>query len=126
MAITYEFWVRNLIEAAADISNAERQAQRWIAPDAAAWERPAELLCVLLDDMNFELFIEQNPERLSEVQLRAATEFAQAALSFDCGPDGWRDPHDVLRDPAWEGVQMKGRAFESAFVRELGQSSERR
>lgn len=45
--------------AARDLADAKHQEQRWLAVDAAAWEQPAELLNVLLDDMNFELYIEE-------------------------------------------------------------------
>ena len=120
MAITYQFWVGNLIGGARDIADEEAQKRRWIALDARAWERPAELLCVLLDDMNLELFIEEHGSRFSEEQLRTARDLSQAIRDFDCGPDGWRDPNDVLQDPAWEAVRGKARAFVSAFERDLG------
>jgi hypothetical protein len=59
MAIFFEFWTENLLSAARDLADAKHQEQRWLAVDAAAWEQPAELLNVLLDDMNFELYTEE-------------------------------------------------------------------
>jgi hypothetical protein len=57
--MTPERWIGNLIEAAEMIGNSEKQERRWLAPDSMAWERPEELINVLFDDCNFELFIEQ-------------------------------------------------------------------
>jgi hypothetical protein len=120
MSITYQFWVTNLIQGARDVADEETQRRRWLSPDVYAWERPAELLSVLLDNMQLELFMADHSARFSEGQLSAAEEFTQALLDFDCGPDGWRDPNDVLRDPLWEGVRGKARLFISAFEGEVG------
>ncbi len=70
--------------------------------------------------MHLELFIEDNHARFSDQQLRTAKEFAQVILDFDCGPDSWRDANGVLRDPLWEGVRGKARAFVSAYEPKLG------
>jgi len=117
MAITYESWTGNLLEAAAQIADEETQARRWLAPDVRAWERPVELL-LTLEDCNFELFIKEHRHFFSETQLTASTELDDAAVKFDCGANGWRDPGEVLRDPAWEDVRCKARAFLSAFKSE--------
>jgi hypothetical protein len=65
MAISRELWIGNLVESARDIGDSERQRLRWLAPDAAAWERPVELLCVLLDDYQLELFLKEEGPNLS-------------------------------------------------------------
>ena len=116
MAISYEFWLGELLQAAAQIADEETQLRRWLAADAHAWERPVELL-LTLDDLNFELFLNEHRNRFSDSQLVAATQFA-ATVQFDCGSDGWRDPREVLRDPAWEDVRQRARAFISAFKSE--------
>lgn len=122
MAISYDFWLGNLLAAAAQIADEEAQVRRWLAEDARAWERPVELL-LTLEDINLELFIEEHWNRFSEPQLTTATELATAAVQFDCGPDGWRNPHEVLLDPAWEEVRRRARAFISAFKSEAQPSS---
>ncbi|HTF63792.1 MAG TPA: hypothetical protein VK638_13960 [Edaphobacter sp.] len=103
------------MSAARDLADAEHQEQRWLAVDVAAWERPAELLNVLLDDMNFELYIEENRFALTEEQISSATALAQSAADFDVGPGGWRDPHEVLSDPAWERVRGNAQLFIASF-----------
>lgn len=115
MAISFEFWTENLLSAARDLADTEHQEQRWLAVDAAAWERPAELLSVLLDDMNFELYIEENRCALTEEQISSATALAQSAADFDVGPDGWRDPRAVLSDPVWERLRCNARRFIASF-----------
>ncbi len=117
MAISYEFWLRNLLEAAVRIADQQTQAQRWLAVDVQAWERPVEFL-LTLEDCNFELFIKEYRSLFSEPQLTAATELEHAAGKFDCDVDGWRDRLEVLYDPAWEDVRSKARAFISAFTSE--------
>jgi hypothetical protein len=115
MAIPFEFWTENLLSAARDLADAEHQEQRWLAVDAAAWERPAELICVLMDDMNFELYIEENRLALNEEQISSATSLAQSAADFDVGPDGWRDPRAVLSDPSWKRLRCHARRFIASF-----------
>ena len=117
MAISYEFWLGNLLEAAAQVADEEAQVRRWLAADAHAWDRPVELL-LTLEDINLELFIEEHRIRFSVPQLVAATELDSAAVQFDCGSDGWRDPREVVRDPAWEDVRRKASAFIAAFKSE--------
>ncbi len=117
MAITFQFWTENLLSAAEDIADTEHQASRWLATDAAAWERPAELLSVLLDDFNIELYIKENRLLLAEDQLASVTTLAHAALTFDVGLNGWRDAREVLDDPAWENLRCNARAFIASFQR---------
>jgi hypothetical protein len=114
MAISRELWISNLVGSARAIGDSQRQQLRWLAPDAAAWERPAELLCVLLDDNQLELFLKEEGHSLSSTQLSTAA-LLEEAIKYDVGPDGWRDPEEVLNDPSWEKVRQTARAFESAF-----------
>jgi hypothetical protein len=118
MPISLELWISNLVGIARDIRDSEHQRLRWLAPDAAAWERPAELLCVLWDDYQLELFLKEEGPNLSSTQLRAAVTLLEESTQFDVGPDGWRDPEEVLNDPRWERVRQSARAFEVAFQEE--------
>jgi hypothetical protein len=115
MSISRELWISNLMDCATAIGDTQRQQIRWLAPDAAAWERPAELLCGLLDDCQLELFIDEQGSSLSSGQLHMAKALLDEATRFDVGPDGWRDPEEVLNDPGWEKVRQTARAFESVF-----------
>jgi hypothetical protein len=118
MAVTFEFWTESLIIAAKAIADEAHQTRRWLAPDAAAWERPAELLCVIVDDLNLALYIEENRALLAQDQLASAINLAEGAIGFDCGPDGWRAPRDVLADPAWADLRHRARAFIASFEKD--------
>jgi hypothetical protein len=118
MAVSRELWVSNLIGIAKDLGDEEHQRSRWLASDAAAWERPAELLCVLVDDCQFELFVAQEETAMSPEQKNAAVALLERSLKYDTGPDGWRDPQEVLNDPAWKDLQDSARAFVSVFQKE--------
>jgi hypothetical protein len=118
MAISRELWISNLVDSARAIGDSQRQQLRWLASDAAAWERPAELLCELLDDNQLELFLKEEGHSLSSTQLSTARALLEEAIKYDVGPDGWRDPEEVLNDPSWEKVRQTARAFESAFEKQ--------
>jgi hypothetical protein len=115
MTISRELWVRNLVGIAKDLADSEHQQSRWLAADSAAWERPCELLCVVVDDCQLELFVKEQGPSLSKEQLDAATALLQQSLAYDVGPTGWRDPKEVLSDPAWERLRQAARSFEDAF-----------
>jgi hypothetical protein len=115
MAISRELWISNLVGIAKDLGDSEQQRSRWLAPDAAAWERPAELLCVAVDDYQLELFITEEGSTLSPKQLSIAVALLQQSVEYDCGPTGWRDPEEVLSDPVWERLRQTARDFVAAF-----------
>jgi hypothetical protein len=115
MSISRELWISNLMNSASAIGDTQHQQTRWLAPDAASWERPTELLCGLLDDCQLELFIDEQGPSLSSGQLHIAKALLDEATRFDVDPDGWRDPEEVLNDPCWEKVRQIARAFESVF-----------
>ena len=115
MTISRELWIRNLVGIARDLADSEQQQSRWLAADAAAWERPSELLCVVLDDYQLELFLKEQGPSLSTEQLGATVALLQQSMEYDVGPTGWRDPEEVLGDTDWERLRQAARAFEAAF-----------
>jgi hypothetical protein len=111
-SFSFESGVRDLVEASQDIAaEEEAQAKRWLA-DAASWELPAKLMMVLLE---IKLFIGVFGEKLSPAQVEAATDLAQATVSFDWRPGGGHDPNEILRDPAWQSLRAKARKFVAEF-----------
>lgn len=115
MAISRELWISNLVGIARELADSERQQSRWLAADAAAWERPCELLCVVLDDRQLELFLKEQGPSLSKEQFDAATALLEQSMAYDVGPTGWRDPKEVLSDPTWEKLRQAARGFQFAF-----------
>jgi hypothetical protein len=113
--ITPELWTANLLDAAVEIANKEKQEQRWLAPDAKAWERPEELINVLFDDSNLELFIDEYGPTFVEDQRRAALDLRDDISRYCDKTPTWLDPSEVLADPRWETIRQKAAAFVSAF-----------
>jgi hypothetical protein len=110
-----ERWVANLIEAAVDIANREHQELRWLAPDAQAWERPEELICVLFDDCDFERFVDKFLPSFSEDQRRAAFTLRDNLNRYCDETPKWLDPAEVLGDPRWGTIREDAAAFVEAF-----------
>ena len=61
--MTPQMWIGNLLEAAQDIADREKQERRWRAPDRYVWECPDELINVVFDDCAFDLFLEKYAAR---------------------------------------------------------------
>jgi hypothetical protein len=115
MSITRELWISDLLEAASMIADKETQERRWLAPDACAWERPEELINVLFDDSNFDLFIEEFSVGFTESQHDAALRLKKEVDDFcDATPD-YLDAAQVLVDPRWESIRERARVFITAF-----------
>lgn len=55
--ITPQRWLMNLLEVAAEIADKNKQEERWLAPDAKAWEHPEELINTV-EDCVLDGFIE--------------------------------------------------------------------
>ena len=104
--------MRDLLDASEAIANEDGQVKRWLAGDAASWELPDELLMVLLE---IELFVGVFSDKLSPAQVEAATDLAQAAVTFHRRPGGWRDPDEILHDPSWQILRTKARKFVVEF-----------
>jgi hypothetical protein len=115
MSITRELWISNLLKAASMIADKELQEQRWLAPDAYAWERPEELINVLFDDSVFDLFIEEFGVGFRDAQRDAALRLKKEVDDFcDVTPD-YLDPAQVLADSRWESIRKRAREFIAAF-----------
>ena len=113
--ITAERWIANLLEAARDLADRERQERRWLAPDRCAWERPEEVICSFSDDCVFDLFLEQNVDSFSGKQRSAAFGVRDALNAFCAATPQVLDPAATLADPRWELVRQRAVEFVGAF-----------
>jgi hypothetical protein len=113
--MSVERWITNLLEAAAEIADKEHQELRWLATDAYAWERPEELINVLLDDCVFEGFIEECAPTFSAEQCDAACGLRDELNRYCNATPQWLDPAEVLVDPRWESIRRRAEAFAAAF-----------
>jgi hypothetical protein len=113
--LTPERWIKNLVSAIGDQANKERQEQRWLAPDAYAWENPNELICCVADDCNFELFLTEFAPTFSREQQKAALNFTREFDSFCNSTPQVLTARDVLSDPRWQEVRHRAAEFVTAF-----------
>ncbi len=115
MAPTRELWTSNLVDAARALGDTEHQRNRWLAPDAFAWERPEELINTIWNDSLLELFIEEYGTVLPRVQAEAAIALRDELNKYCEATPKNLDPEQVLADPRWEAVRGKARSFVAAF-----------
>ncbi len=113
--MTPEQWIGNLVEAARDLADREKQEHRWLAPDAYAWERPEEVINSFWDDCVFDLFLEQYGESFSGEQQNAAFGLRDALNAFCDATPQVLDPAATLADPRWESVRQRATEFVCAF-----------
>jgi hypothetical protein len=113
--MTPERWITNLIEAARDLADKEKQECRWLAPDAYAWERPEEAINSFCDDCVFDLYIEQYGESFSGEQRNAAFGLRDALNAFCDATPQVLDPAATLADPRWQLVRQHAAEFVCAF-----------
>ncbi len=112
--LTPQLWIAYLLDAVGNIADKEHQEQRWLAPDARAWERPEELICVI-DDCVFDGFLRDYFSTFTPDQKIAAVEFQDEFSHYCEVTPGELNPSEVLADPRWEKVRQKASAFVSAF-----------
>ena len=113
--MTPELWIANLVEAATDIADKQHQEIRWLAPDAYAWERPEELINVLVDDCVFEGFLNEYASTFSEEQRGAAFALRDELNRFCDATPPSLDPVQVLVDQRWESIRQRATTFIQAF-----------
>jgi len=112
--LTPERWIDNLLGAIGDLADREHQEERWLAPDACAWENPNELIS-RVDDCNFELFLTEFAPMFSPEQQEAALNFRGEFDSFCNSTPQVLTAKDVLSDPRWERVRQRAAEFAGAF-----------
>jgi len=114
MAPTRELWLSNLLMGAGEIADKECQEDRWLAPDAKAWECPDELINTL-EHYVFEGFLEEYEPTFSTDQREAAFLFRDALNGFCEVTPRHLDPRQTLADPRWDFVRKRAAAFITAF-----------
>ena len=116
LTVTPELWLSNLLLAAKAIANSEQQEERWLAPDATAWERPESVINDVYDGALFEEFIEAFRESFSGKQRAAISKLHDELNKFNEDTPKWLDPAKVLVDPRWESIRHRADEFVEAFT----------
>lgn len=94
--MTPEAWLANLLDVASDIAHNEYQEHTWLASDRHVWERPEELINVILDDQLFERWVQQFDSTLSDKQRAAAIGLRDELISYCDATPQCLDPTQVL------------------------------
>jgi hypothetical protein len=109
-------WRENVLEAVKRIGDKEYQSTNWLRDDRPAWESPNEVVSVLIDDSQFDLFLQDCAYSFSDQQQRSAADFSTKLNHFlDASPNSL-DPKETLDDPRWEDVQSSANVFVAAFT----------
>ncbi|WP_263385719.1 hypothetical protein [Granulicella arctica] len=109
-----ETWLSEILVAVRHIADRPYQEQAWFGKSYEI-SSPDEVYCELLDNLNFELYLQRFRSTLT-------TEQAAAWLDLQIGMDqfaskyvGQMDPYIVFSDPRWIDVQATASAFLAAF-----------
>jgi len=110
-----ERWKNNVLDAVESIADRDHQIANWLREDRPAWETPGEVVCVLFDDSQFELFLIDCDFSLN-AQQRLAGQSLLSRLNHFCDntPQSF-DPTETLNDPRWEDIQAAARHFIDVF-----------
>jgi hypothetical protein len=113
--ITSERWLSNLLGIWSEIADREHQESRWLSPDAYAWEKPTELINVLMDDCLFDVFLKEYDATFSEEQRTAANGFRDELTRYCETTSELLEPAQVLADPRWEAIRQMAATLVAAF-----------
>jgi hypothetical protein len=109
-------WRENVVEAVERIGDKDYQETHWLRDDRPAWENPNEVVNVLMDDCQFDLFLQDYSFSFSGQQHQAAADFSKTLNRFlDESPNSL-EAEETLNDPRWKGVQPSAIVFVAAFA----------
>jgi hypothetical protein len=113
--MSYEYWIKQLLDVMKDVADREYQIRRWLAPDSKAWEHPSELMNVIYDDLTFELFVEMRENRITAEQLLACKRFDRVATHWCDSTPAWPNLQETIDSPDWIKVREAAAALFHAF-----------
>jgi len=114
--MSYEFWVKQLLDVMKHVADREYQVSRWLAPDAQAWEQPGELMNELFDDCTFELFIDLYSDRMEQSQLLACNNFKDRADHWCHVTQDYSELKLIIDSPDWIRVREAAADFIRSFT----------
>ena len=113
--VPIERWRNNVLDAIGSIANSDHQAANWFREDRPAGENPDEVICVLFDDSQFELFLIDCDFSLSDRQREAGRSLLSKLNHFLDNTPKSLDPLETINDPRWEEIQVAARHFVAMF-----------
>jgi len=92
-------WQANVVEAVTRIADRDHQSNNWLRDDRPAWENPNEVINVLMDESQFDLFLTDCAYNFSDEQHRAAKDLSGKLNRFINDTPQSLDPGNLLNDP---------------------------
>jgi hypothetical protein len=114
--MSYEFWVKQLLDVMELIADRNYQVRRWLAPDSHAWEHPGSLMVDIFDAFTFDLFIEMYSACMNSSQLTACERLKREADHWCDTTPTWPDKRETIDSPDWIKVREAAAAFIRAFT----------
>jgi hypothetical protein len=108
-------WRGNVVEAVQRIGDRHYQETHWLRDDRPAWENPNEVINTLVDDYQFDLFLQDCAYSFSDQQHQAATDFSIKLNHFFNENPGPLEAEETLNDPRWIDLQASAMVFVAAF-----------
>jgi hypothetical protein len=108
-------WKANVVEAVKRIGDQDHQSSNWLRDDRPAWENPNEVINVLTDDSQFNLFLTDCAYSFSDQQRQAAEDFSTKLNRFVNDTPESLGSKDTLNDPRWEEIRTSANTFVAAF-----------
>jgi hypothetical protein len=113
--VPIERWRNNVLDAIGSIADRDHQAANWFREDTPVWENPDEVICVLFDDSQFELFLIDCDFSLRDQQREAGRSLLSKLNQFFGDTPKSLDPLETINDPRWEEIQFAARHFVAMF-----------
>jgi hypothetical protein len=113
--MSYEEWLRCIIDAAQNIASGRFQEVAWF-PGGKVRSSPEEAYQVLMEDCTADLFFETYGASLTQAQLGAWQILRADLEKYYLQLPRHADPKNVLKDPQWDVVRRSAEAFVHAFA----------
>ena len=111
--MTYDEWLKALVEAAQHIANREYQEKHWFREKKGVeW---ADEVFLRLEDLAFDLFFQMYSHTFTTEQQSAWKEFKTTVDHYETKLPRYPDSQRIINDPEWQMVREAAARFVTAF-----------
>jgi len=109
--ITKERWMKNVIDDVRRVFDRGFQEAAWFGNLPGVASSPHEVYCMLLEDSDFEDFIESEEIRLSETQRNLGYQLVHKMNKFQEKMSSNFTPTAILGSPDWDDIRSAANDF---------------
>ncbi len=114
--MSYEFWVKQLLDVMASIADLDAQSEKWpLGLAVSQWDDPYEWVDDAVETYTLELFIEMYAAILTPEQLAACKNFNLIGGSWLASVSAWPNLKDLPKNSDWISVTEAAAEFIRAF-----------